>query len=311
MNHLIVYTLLLSACAGNLMNAQEKMQKQPNADFKTAITINDSVVGPLNVSLGYGSIVDFRFDKDMKETNSAWFKIDIYRDTLLSFDIVPVDSVDDYDFIFFKCPDKSCIDEIRTKKKIPERACYSYNPSKSGVTGLSEYERSTLVGPGPGIAYCAAVPVKAGETYYLMVDNSYNGIDWMRKVFPKGFTIYFYNYWPKKKPIVLNNVLFESNKALLLKSSYTELDKLVEQLRKNQAIKIEIRGHTDNEGNEQQNQALSEKRAKAVADYIISKNIQSGRIFYKGYGSRMPVASNDTAEGKKKNRRVEFVIVIR
>ncbi len=296
----------------NICGAQPPyMKKLPNADFATAMEIEDSIVGPTNVSLGNGTVMDFRFDKDIRETNSAWFKFTVDRDTLLSFDIVPLDSADDYDFIVFKCPDKKCIENIRMKKVLPDRACYSYHPSKSGITGLSEYESKTIIGPGPGVAYCAALPVKAGETYYLMIDNSFGEFNPLPMKFPKGFTIYFYNYWPKKKAVVLNNVLFESNKAVLLNSSFTELDKLVAQLKANKSMKIEIRGHTDNEGNEIQNQKLSEARAKAVADYIISKNIDRQRIFYKGFGSKSPIAPNDTAEGRKKNRRVEFAIVIR
>lgn len=109
------------------------------------------------------------------------------------------------------------------------------------------------------------------------------------------------------EPIVLDNVLFETNKAILLKESFVSLDKLVKQLENNKAVKIEILGHTDNIGNQSKNQALSEERARAVLDYLVSKGIDAKRLSYKGFGSSKSVASNDNEVGRKQNRRVEFV----
>ncbi|HET7818966.1 MAG TPA: OmpA family protein, partial [Bacteroidia bacterium] len=127
----------------------------------------------------------------------------------------------------------------------------------------------------------------------------------MRKP-PQGFMIYFYDYNPQRKPVVLNNLLFETGKAILQKESFPELDKLAGTLLLSQAV-IEIRGHTDNIGNEKDNQKLSEERAKAVVDYLISKKINKQRLHYKGFGSTQSVAPNTTEEGRQKNRRVEFV----
>ncbi len=109
------------------------------------------------------------------------------------------------------------------------------------------------------------------------------------------------------KPLVLKNVLFESNKAVLLASSYPELNILVGHLITKPELKIEISGHTDNKGSAIQNTKLSEKRAKSVCDYLIAKSIDPGRLTYKGYGSLKPIAPNDTEDGRKQNRRVEFV----
>lgn len=110
------------------------------------------------------------------------------------------------------------------------------------------------------------------------------------------------------KSIVLNNISFEIEKSELLPQSFAELDKLVNYLIINSKTKIEISGHTDNTGNEEQNKKLSEARAKAVADYLNLKNIDNTRITYKGYGSLKPIASNDNDIGRQQNRRVEFVI---
>ncbi len=308
MKHKLITLFLL--VSNITVYSQAKFAKLKNADFKYAIEIKDSIIGPVNVSGGYGSELDFKFDKDIKEENSAWFKFSIDHDTTLIFDIVPIDSTDDYDFILFKCDNTSCINDIKTKKIIPDRICYSQNFSKNGTTGLSEYETNNYVGIGLGGAYLSAIHIKANEKYYLMINYSELYRKLNPNVVPKGFRIYFYNYWPKKKPVILNNVLFESNKAILLKESFISLDKLVNQLKVHKTMKIEIRGHTDNVGDEVKNQLLSENRAKSVMDYIISKNIDAKRVFYKGFGSKIPVASNDTEEGRKRNRRVEFAIVI-
>jgi outer membrane protein OmpA-like peptidoglycan-associated protein len=108
--------------------------------------------------------------------------------------------------------------------------------------------------------------------------------------------------------IILKNISFEVNKSILLPSSNKELNKLADNLIKNKNTVIEICGHTDNTGSEEKNKALSEARAKAVADYLISKGIDKTRTSYIGYGSTKPIAKNDTEEGRQLNRRVEFLI---
>lgn len=108
--------------------------------------------------------------------------------------------------------------------------------------------------------------------------------------------------------LVLKNVLFQTNEALLLPSSYSELDILADYLKKNPQVEIKIFGHTDNSGVEKANKKLSTVRAKAVGDYLISRGIEQDRIDYEGCGSSRPVATNDTEEGKQQNRRVEFIM---
>ncbi len=107
---------------------------------------------------------------------------------------------------------------------------------------------------------------------------------------------------------VLNNIFFDFNSADLKDESKPELDRLVKFLKKNPRIKITLAGHTDIVGTEEYNQKLSERRAKAVADYLIKNGIDPLRINTVGYGSRKPVAPNDTEEGRAKNRRVEVIL---
>jgi outer membrane protein OmpA-like peptidoglycan-associated protein len=108
--------------------------------------------------------------------------------------------------------------------------------------------------------------------------------------------------------VTLRNVFFDFDKAELKPESFVELDKLAAYLRTNN-IRIEIGGHTDDQGSDDYNDRLSENRAKAVYDYLVSTGIPADRLQYKGYGKRVPVAGNDTDEGRAANRRTEFKIV--
>ena len=108
--------------------------------------------------------------------------------------------------------------------------------------------------------------------------------------------------------VILKNIFFETNKSHLLSASSEELAKLFDYLKQNIETAITINGYTDNTGIQEQNQKLSEERAKAVADYLISKGINNSRVSYKGFGSLQPIEKNDTDEHKQQNRRVEFII---
>ena len=109
--------------------------------------------------------------------------------------------------------------------------------------------------------------------------------------------------------IRLNNIFFDTGKWDLKSESFNELNRVSQLLKDNPAMTIEISGHTDNVGAEDFNILLSGNRAKAVVDYLLSQGIASERLNSKGFGKAKPVASNDTEEGRKENRRVEFTIV--
>jgi len=116
-----------------------------------------------------------------------------------------------------------------------------------------------------------------------------------------------------KKPkegqkIVLKNISYQSGKASLTKSSYHELNLLYDYLSKNSSINIEISGHTDNLGAKELNKQVSTERAKAVYNLLVQKGISASRLRFAGYGPDRPIASNSTADGKRKNRRTEFEI---
>lgn len=110
--------------------------------------------------------------------------------------------------------------------------------------------------------------------------------------------------------VKINDIYFPTASAVFDKASMIVLNNFVEWLEANPKVKIEIHGHTDNTGDKERNQTLSEERAKAVADYLILFGIEGDRIVaHKGFGQDKPVASNKTEEGRAKNRRTEFVIV--
>ncbi len=109
--------------------------------------------------------------------------------------------------------------------------------------------------------------------------------------------------------IILKNVLFESSSSKLKNSSYTELNKLIDILKKNEGTKVEIAGHTDSKGSKVGNDRISKARADVVVKYLGSKGIDTKLLTAKGYGSSKPVATNDTAEGRAKNRRTEFKVI--
>ncbi len=108
--------------------------------------------------------------------------------------------------------------------------------------------------------------------------------------------------------IALKNIFFDQGHYYLLPESYTELNKLARYLIKNPHLVIQINGHSDNSGLKYKNQKMSELRAREVFEYLIKRGVQN-KMYFKGYGSTQPVASNDTDEGRAKNRRVEFEII--
>lgn len=106
-----------------------------------------------------------------------------------------------------------------------------------------------------------------------------------------------------------SDLLFPTNSSYLTDGAKAELDKLSNLLNEDRTKKIRVDGHTDSTGEAEYNQWLSDKRAASVKKYLEDAGVSSSRITIKGYGQTAPVADNKTAEGRKKNRRVEVVIL--
>jgi OOP family OmpA-OmpF porin len=109
--------------------------------------------------------------------------------------------------------------------------------------------------------------------------------------------------------VVLNNIFFDTDKFDLREKSITELNKIVRFLKENPRIRVEIGGHTDDQGSATYNQQLSQKRAKAVGDYLVKKGVDASRLKEIGYGSKRPLKPNDSDANRQINRRIEFSII--
>lgn len=109
--------------------------------------------------------------------------------------------------------------------------------------------------------------------------------------------------------VVLENIYFETGKAVLRPESFDALDQVFRFLENNPDMKLEISGHTDNTGTLRINQKLSRDRARAVVNYLVGGGIPESMLVYEGYADTQPVDTNDTREGREKNRRVEFKVL--
>jgi outer membrane protein OmpA-like peptidoglycan-associated protein len=109
--------------------------------------------------------------------------------------------------------------------------------------------------------------------------------------------------------VVMRNIFFETDQYILKNESVAELTKLIGFLNENSGVSIEIRGHTDQTGTKEYNDQLSLLRARSVYQYLVDHGIDSRRLQYHGYGFTLPVATNDTEEGRRLNRRTEFRIL--
>ena len=107
----------------------------------------------------------------------------------------------------------------------------------------------------------------------------------------------------------LKNIYFDFDKTTLKQESYVELNKVVEFLKQNASVEIEISGHTDSKGSDDYNLNLSQGRSQSVVDYIVSQGIESFRLTAHGYGETKPIDTNDTDAGRANNRRVEFTVL--
>ena len=159
------------------------------------------------------------------------------------------------------------------------------------------------------------IPLKKGAAYGVNTHKdgyifSSRNVDLTVPTANDQFTEAFKLEKPKEgQKIVLKNIFYQIGKATLKKSSYAEVNILYDFLLNNPTIKIEVSGHTDNLGSKELNKEISTARAKTIYDILIKKGISKSRIKFAGYGSEKPIATNNTADGKRKNRRTEFEII--
>ncbi|MDG2071438.1 MAG: OmpA family protein, partial [Pseudomonadales bacterium] len=108
--------------------------------------------------------------------------------------------------------------------------------------------------------------------------------------------------------VSLTGLNFATASADLTAGAKRQLAQIISNLEKNPKIHVRIESHTDSQGNEASNQGLSEDRAESVMQYLIEQGISAKRLDAQGYGENSPIASNDTEDGMRQNRRVDFVV---
>jgi len=160
---------------------------------------------------------------------------------------------------------------------------------------------------------------KGNESYFTIGNFRSNGATHKVKVAnnPKKISYYFIDMvtLERDEPLfelnetyVFENLFFKVNGYKIIGEGKNELQQLVEHLKTNPDLNISVFGHTDNIGSKNYNKELSQKRAQMVGTFLIKNGLSADRISWKGFGDQSPVAANETDSGRKKNRRVEFVV---
>lgn len=193
------FLVFLSFFAAGVLHGQKEglIDISGHADCENAITINsEGVFGPTNSPAGYGDILEISDNKlgdkyyFEQEHNTVWYRFVTQKDGILTFDIVPENLKDDYDFMLFKVNDDEyffCTYEVKNKIARPVRTNISRNnTSIRSMTGLEEESTNEYISSGIGKPYSKALEVKAGEKYYLLVDNVYENGEGHSIVFNQG-----------------------------------------------------------------------------------------------------------------------------
>lgn len=157
-----------------------------------------------------------------------------------------------------------------------------------------------------------SILVPIGDTYLVEYSNFTNKVKFNEITIPAEPALYSWDVNISFEParvIVLENVEYDFNKSTIRKSSFKTLDDLYEVMSYKPNLVIEIGGHTDNIGTDKSNELLSLNRSNSIKSYLIKKGIPAERIQTKGYGESVPIADNDTEEGRQKNRRTEVKII--
>jgi Outer membrane protein and related peptidoglycan-associated (lipo)proteins len=193
---------------------------------------------------------------------------------------------------------------------------YSIGDAKLEVKNTRTEEVSEGVVDSETGQYAVAVTAKNEHDDFLMVvkkeDYSFTStlIEPTEETFEKPIEVNF-EVKPIEtgKSVPINDIYYATASYEINSKSYAVLDEFAEFLKSNPSVKVEIRGHTDNIGSAQTNITLSNRRAQAVYDYLLTKGVSRTNISYKGYGPNMPIADNKTEAGRAKNRRTEFYIL--
>jgi OOP family OmpA-OmpF porin len=154
--------------------------------------------------------------------------------------------------------------------------------------------------------------VPNGDDYKVKYKSFTKNLDYKVLKIPAGPDLINFNYTinvHRGKTIELDDVFFDTGKSTLRPESNKALNELASFMNHKKSMKIEIGGHTDNVGEKAANEKLSADRAQSVKAYLVAKGVQADRVVSKGYGDTVPVAPNETPEGRQKNRRTEVKVI--
>lgn len=179
--------------------------------------------------------------------------------------------------------------------------------ASSSRTPLCPLQQDKLLPQAPKAMPVSTAPPAAPVVVDSDMDGVRNNIDLCPQT-PRGTPVNEVGC-EKAKPIVLNGIRFRLSSSELLPQSRTVLDRAASTLQANKGLRVEIQGHTDASGDASYNQTLSEQRAQSVVRFLVNKGVAQQRLIAKGYGESRPIASNADADGRQKNRRVEFHII--
>jgi len=195
---------------------------------------------------------------------------------------------------------------VTDKNKIPEKnISYTVKSEDKSYShkGLTDEDgKFTLIVP-KGKKYFVKVTKMGFEYDYTSQVPNVKGPLEVVQNYMMSFTMDF------RRTYKLENIYFDNNKWDIKSESYPTLDSLAQVFITNPIFVAEIAGYTDNVGEDVDNLRLSQRRANAIRDYLLSKGVDPERVFAKGYGENYPVASNDTPEGRSKNRRTEVKVM--
>ena len=287
--HDTVYVKLLSENTKVMGTIVRKSDNKPIAGTITVTENNTEVQktetdnGVFNVDLKSGKT--YKFEASSENYPAVSQTIEIPKETLIK----EVKLVVDYTPAI-----KVIVTDPETKAPLNTKIIISTN-GKVHQTINTETNSSVKLQPGVYLFDCSS------EGYYnkkVTVDLSQEAVNQniqLDKV--------------KKESFTLGQINFQTAKAILLPESLPILDNFVTVLNNNPTLKFEISGHTDNAGHAQANKKLSQQRAQACVNYMVSKGIDANRLKPVGYGQSKPLVPNDTKENRFKNRRVEAKII--
>ena len=149
----------------------------------------------------------------------------------------------------------------------------------------------------------------SNSAYYFVDDVSLKPTDSLKQKTVPGVSEFRRETIELNQDYILKNIQFEFDSYVLLRSSFVELDKVVEYLKQRPEVNVRLSGHTDFIGSDDYNLVLSRNRSRSVADHFVSRGIQSQRIISYGFGKSRPIVLEKTDEARKINRRVEIRFV--